>query len=171
MLYHIGIRACTPSLCYPHRLWIGSLHSRHNSLASLTEVYTTCVATLVEGIHTIILCLAIEFLHLLIIYSGYLGKTFIGRQKEGRTLIVVPLARVCHVETKALLGIVRHHTRVARQTCVDAKLLHTLHYLLLQTLALQVPIVRVWTTPTLKVVHKPPCLECRTSYKLVSLIL
>ena len=171
VLYHCRIRACAPSLSHPHSLWVGSLHGSHNSLASLAEVYTTRVAALMEGVHTIIVGLAIELLHLLIIYSCNLGKTLVGRQKEGRTLVVVPLAGVCHIQTKALLGIVRHHTRVAWQTYVDAKLLHTLHYLLLQTLALFVPVVRVWSAPTLKVVHKPPCLEARTCNKLVCLIL
>ena len=64
-----------------------------------------------------------------------------------------------------------HHTRIAWQTNVDAKLLHTFHYLLLQTLTLLIPVVGVGSTPPLKVVHKPPCLKCRTCYKLIGFIL
>ena len=64
-----------------------------------------------------------------------------------------------------------NHTRIAWQTNVDAKLLHTLHYLLLQTLALLIPIVGIGSAPPLKVVHKPPSLKCRTCYKLIGLIL
>ena len=64
-----------------------------------------------------------------------------------------------------------YHTRIAWQTNVDAKLLHTFHYLLLQTLTLLIPVVGVGSAPPLKIVHKPPCLECRTSNKLVGLIL
>ena len=64
-----------------------------------------------------------------------------------------------------------HHTRIAWQTYVDAKFLHTLHDLLLQTLTLLIPVVGVGSAPTLKVVHKPPCLKCRTCYKLIGVIL
>ena len=65
----------------------------------------------------------------------------------------------------------RHHTRITWQTYVDAKLLHTLHYLLLQTLTLLIPVVGVGSAPSLKIVHKPPSLKCRTCNKLIGLIL
>ena len=60
-----------------------------------------------------------------------------------------------------------HHARVARQTDVDAELVHALQYLLLQRLALIVPSVRVRTAPPFHIVHQPPSLKRRTGYNLV----
>ena len=73
--YHSRIRTCAPSLHHPDSLWIDCLHGSHYSLTSLTQVYPTGVATFMEGVHAIEVCLAVETLLLLIIYRGYFGKT------------------------------------------------------------------------------------------------
>ena len=81
-------------------------------------------------------------------------------------MVAIPHAAVGHVETQLLLGIVWHHTAVARQDGFHAELFHACEYFLLQSLLLLIPVLWQWTAPTLQVVHLPPSQEGRTGDKL-----
>ena len=119
-----------------------------------------------EGIHRVVIGLAIETRELLVIQIGNPIKMGISRQQVGRTSIAVPCTTRCNVQAKLLLGIVGHHTAVAWQHGMHAQLTLTGENLLLQRRLLLIPAVGQRATPPLQVVHCPPGEEGRTGDEL-----
>ena len=123
-----------------------------------------------EGVHRIIIGLAIETGQLVEIEFGNLRKARIGGQEVGRTLEPVPKSRISHIQMQTLFGIVRHHTAIARQYGMHAQLLHTGQYLFLEFLLTTVPGEWQRSTPPFEVVHLPPGKEGRPCDELPYLL-
>ena len=124
-----------------------------------------------EGVHRVIVSLAEEPGQFLIVDIGNLTETLISGQQVGRSLESVPQSGLSHIQSQPLLGIMGHHSAIARQYGMHAQFLHALQDLFLQLLLTVIPGKGQRATPPLQVVHLPPGQESRTGDKLPHFLL
>ena len=169
-LNHFGTRIDLPGLHDPGRVGIAALHGAQNSLPGGVEVHAGRVAALVEGVHGVVVGLAVEARQLVVVELGDFSKARVRRLQEGRPAVGAPESRGGHVEAQLLAGVVGQHARVTRQYGLDVQLAHPAHDALLKGLLLAVPVFRVGASPSLKVVHEPPSLKGGAGYESVDFV-
>ncbi len=124
-----------------------------------------------ERIHRVIISFTKELRQLLIIKICDTVKMRISRREVSWANITVPHAAGSSIDIQFLLGIMREHATVAWEHRVHIESPHPRENLFLQTFLLRVPIVRQRTAPALKIIHRPPSQECRSSDKTAYLFL
>ena len=167
IFHHLRTRILSPSLNDPYRLGIHLLHGFHHSLSCSVEVYITRILAFMKRVHRIIIRTSKQLCELLIIKRSYFRKTFICRKQERRTCKSIPQFRFCHIDSKLRTCIMRKHSGISRQNRFNSEFTHSFQDFFLKFFLLFVPTVRIRSTPTLKIVHCPPCKKSRTGNKFV----
>ena len=159
---HRGAWVLGPALHHPHSLRVDTFHGGEQLAPAGRIVDGIVVGTLVERIHRVVACLAVEPCQLLVVKVSNAVKGRVGSDEICRTRIAVPLTAIGHADAQLCPGIVWQHAAVARQHGAHAQRSLALQDAFLQSLLLTVPVVGQRSAPPFKIVHRPPGQKSRT---------